>query len=274
MATIVLPLVSAGNVPQLCADVLLHSMPGEFRFERELEWQWLHPFVGPLDYVEGQKSLLYRDTPEKRVTTPLELFYCEKRRLYVVQQRSPVIQGYENEFCKEVLLPLLEELAPERVLVLDSVGEFETEVPVHTETMESRFSVATCNVTSISDVAKEFAEGLQLDEQNDLSVNSTLFSFKKGSFQRGISTEQFIYKFSYHLLHSPLARSPGFAELSYVSIFIHEGDNNEDALLLCKELPTFVPFFPRLETFLTPISWKGVYGSKQIPDGYDEGLYI
>ncbi|AET38648.1 Add66p Ecym_3145 [Eremothecium cymbalariae DBVPG len=274
MSTLVIPLVSAGNVPQLFTDVVLHSLANEFKFVKELDSRWLHPFVGPLDYVADQETTLYRDIPNRKYTASLELFHNESRGLYLLQQRSPVLQGYENEFCKYVLIPLIQELTPKRVLVLDSVGAFESNVPMKVDSSGSRFSFATCDATSIEDVAQEFQERLQLDKDTELSINRSLFKFTDSSFQDGISTTQFIFKLSYHLLHTSIPVSSDFAGIFYFSMFIHEGDNHQDALLTCEILPQLMPSFPAIKKVVTPVSWSGVYGLKTVPDGFCEGLYV
>ncbi|AMD21570.1 HFL286Cp [Eremothecium sinecaudum] len=273
MSTLIIPFVSAGNVPQLCTDLLLHSLREEFRFIKELNSKWLHAFLGPLDYADKNDNPLYSGSPSKRYTTPLELFYNKKRDTYVIQQRSPVFEGHENEFCKQVLVPLIQELAPKRVLILDSISPFESNVPVSSNT-ESRFSVGTCAVSSIDDVAREFAEGLHISKEGELSVNKNLFSFTAQSFQDGISTEQFIFKFIYHLLNSVVPMSSSLDSVIYIAMSINEGDNNQDAQLMCEMLPQLWDGFPKITKFTAPVSWNGVYGSRPIPDGYDEGLYV
>lgn len=272
MAALVIPLVSAGNVPQLCADLVLHSLSNQFKFVKELDSKWMHPFIGPLDYVEGFGNKLYRDCAEKRFTTPLELFYNEKRKLYLLQQRTPVIQSCENEFCKKVLIPLIQELEVETVVILDSISPFEGTVPILGGATKCRFSIGTCSIGSIDDIANEFAERLQLDKESELSVNNTLFKFSGSSFQRGISTEQFVFRFIYHLLNSSVCEL-SLKEVKYLNMFIDEGDNKQDAHLLCEMLPQALETFEPIEKFFTPVSWKGLYGSRPIPEGYEEGIY-
>ena len=122
--TLIVPLVSTGNVPQLALDLLLHSLSSEFDFVKSLDSTFVHPFVGPLDYVLDQQVpvLFSKTAPQKIYSTALELYYNESKDLYVLQQRTPVIQGYLNNLIKETILPLIDEFKIEDVVILDSFG--------------------------------------------------------------------------------------------------------------------------------------------------------
>lgn len=271
MSSLIIPLVSAGNVAQLTTDLILHSLADEFDYVCDLDSTYLHPFVGPLDYVSGVSASLYDKSPQKKHSTPLELYHNPKKQLYVLQQRTPIIQGYENNFCHEVLVPLVQKLSVEKVLILDSISIFDSLItlnPGHS----GRFSIGTCELSSISDVTREFQQRLQLDTDSSVSLNKTLFKFTDSSIQDGISAEQLVFKLCYHLLH--ISAPSKLREIKYFSIFVHEGDNSQDALLVCEQLPVILPGLGKIVRYATPVSWKGVYGMRPIPSSFEDGLYI
>lgn len=275
--TLLVPLVSTGNVPQLTADLVLHSLSSEFQFVRSLDSTYLHPFVGPLDYVfEQQKPVLFSNSaPEKTYSTALELFHSEARSLYVIQQRTPVIQGYLNNFVKDVITPLVKEFGISDVILLDSFGALDEDVVANTSRTSKTnnfYSDAVCQVRSVGDVVREMEVGLHLDNSN-LSSNAanTLFQFTSDSVQQEISAKQQAFKFAYHLLNSPY---PELQRIVYCSAFVHEGDNSYDAHLLCDHLPNVINDFEKIIKHTPPVSWKGVYGSRPIPTSFDEGIYM
>ncbi|SCW00789.1 LAFE_0C12024g1_1 [Lachancea fermentati] len=272
MSGLLIPLVSTGNVPQLSTDLILHSLSPDFQYVCELENLYLFPFVGPLDYVEGREPELYKANKYKKYTTPIELFYNEKLQLYVIQQRVPVFQGYENNFCKELLVPLVKKLGVEAVFVLDSIDALEETISNYSNRL-NRFSLGICDLSKIDNIATEFQQTLQLEESEAHSVNKTLFDFTEDSFQLGISTDQFVFKLCYHLLHAspPL---PNLKRIKYMNVFVQEGDNSEDAVFASKHLRRLVDNFPAVDNFVVPVSWKGVYGVRDVPSCFEEGLYI
>ncbi|SCV02169.1 LANO_0F15698g1_1 [Lachancea nothofagi CBS 11611] len=271
MDSLLLPLVSTGNVPQLATDLILHSLSSEFQFVRELDSLYLFPFAGPLDYVKGSETSLYEKTGQT-FTTPLELFYSSKSKLYIIQQRSPILQPFENTFCKEVIAPLLEELQIGQLLVLDATDNIDESI-ISRQLRKSAYSIGTCDLSQITDIASEFEEKLQINDQTSQSVNKTLFKFSDTSFQSGVCTAQFVYKLCYHLLHTPKASSL-LKEISYLNTFVQEGDNSEDAIAACNQLPQILSSFPRISHYKTPVSWEGVYGVREAPSSFEDGLYI
>ncbi|SCV00110.1 LAMI_0G02938g1_1 [Lachancea mirantina] len=275
MTTLLLPLVSTGNVPQLSTDLLLHSLSPRFKFVQELTSLHLYPFVGPLDHVPGQKAALYDSVTDKRYTTALELFYDQQRDLYVVQQRSPVLQHYENNFCKEVVAPLVKQLRVQHVIVLDSTEGVEEALARRNlpDPTSYRYSVGTCDLSEFENVAQEFQDRLHIDEKSNTSLNTTLFRFSETSFQNGITTEQFVFKLCYHLTHAASLHAV-LTKITYVNVLVQEGDNSEDAAAACQNLHRLAPEIPSVSELHAPASWSGVYGVRDAPTAFDEGLYI
>lgn len=276
--TLLIPLVSTGNVPQLTIDLVLHSLSKEFQFIKDLDSTYLHPFVGPLDYVfEQQEPVLFnKSNVKKAYSTALELFHNESKSLYVIQQRTPVIQGYLNNFIKEVICPLVQELKITEVVILDSFGALDEEFVANTSRTSktnSFYSDALCEVRSVGEVVREMESGLHLNSPAGDQFNfiSTLFQFTNDSVQQEVSTRQQSFKFAYHLLNSQCSE---LQRIRYCSALVHEGDNSYDAHLLCDHLPDIIDGLGKIEVHTPPISWKGVYGTRPIPTSFDEGIYV
>lgn len=283
MKTLILPLVSTGNVPQLATDLILHSLSSEFEFVKTLDSSFLHPFVGPLDYSlhEGEPILYRKSHPTMKYSSALELFVNDKMDLYVIQQRTPIIQGYLNNFITDVIVPLINELKVTNVTIMDSYGSLDENViarnikPPSGVMIDSFFSLGICKVKSVNEMIEGFESvlNLQVDPDTALHYTNSLFHFTPTSCQNEISTEQQIFKFTYHLLNSSSVST--LEEIKYASLFVHEGDNSLDAKLLCDHLPELANQSSlKITEFKEPISWKGVYGFREIPSTFDEGIYI
>ena len=288
--TLILPLVSTGNVPQLCTDLVLHSLSDEFEFVKSLDSMYVHPFVGALDYsAEDVQPVLYKSSPDKKLSTALELFYNKAKNLYVIQQRTPVIQGYINNFVRETIIPLVDELQISHLTVLDSYGaldesiiskKFATNAAKGMNNIDPYFSMGTCRMGSIESLSSEFdsALDLQVDPNTSQHYTTSLLKFTERSLVQEVSTDQQIFKIIYHLINSRLSK---LEEIKYCTFFVHEGDNSLDAGLFASRFEDFVNptegsagASVSISHFKTPVSWKGVYGFNEIPSTLEEGIYI
>ncbi|CAG7846171.1 Proteasome assembly chaperone 2 {ECO:0000256/PIRNR:PIRNR010044} [Serendipita indica DSM 11827] len=87
--TLILPSISKGNVPQLACDLLIASLG--LQHVGSLDPKYLVPVVGG------------RERGERGISTPLELFSSNDSPVAIVQQRSPVLKAYKEEFVKELV---------------------------------------------------------------------------------------------------------------------------------------------------------------------------
>lgn len=315
--TLVLPLVSTGNVPQLTVDLILHSFDDDFHFVEDLNSKYLHPFVGPLDHTfdsnndtsNNNSPSLYsssltdiKNQRPKLYSSALELFSNKDRSVYILQQRTPIIQGYINNFIIEVLSPLINRLKIRKLSILDSYGVFDTNIvtsfrmnnsnnndtnnnhyltsaisnTISTNTA-TNISIGTCNVNSINDITSNFQQSLNLkfDSNSNLHYTSQFFKFNLSDPIQEISTNQTIFKIVYHLLNN---LNSSLSEIKYFTMLVHEGDNSMDAKYFVRScLPMIINekySVSRDSQFKIPISWMGVYGMTDIPSTIEEGIYI
>ncbi|KAF8671839.1 20S proteasome assembly [Rhizoctonia solani] len=84
------PVVSAGNVPQLCADLLIHTLG--LRHIGLFDPSYYAPAVGGKD---GKNS--------PAISSPMELFGLPGGDIFVLQQRSPVLKDRKEEFVSKLL---------------------------------------------------------------------------------------------------------------------------------------------------------------------------
>ncbi|CAE6430446.1 unnamed protein product [Rhizoctonia solani] len=87
---LIVPVVSAGNVSQLCADLLIHTLA--LRQVGIFDPGYYAPAVGGKD---GEHSAT--------ISTPMELFGRSGGDIFVLQQRSPVLKGRKEEFVTHLL---------------------------------------------------------------------------------------------------------------------------------------------------------------------------
>lgn len=279
--TLVLPLVATGNVPQLSVDLILHSFNEDFQFIETLDSKYLHPFLGPLDHTldSSNGASIYRLATDhnntKLFSSALELFSNKDRSVYIIQQRTPVIQGYINNFIIDVLVPLIDNLKIKKLSILDSYSIFDTDTVVQIHHNNNNISIGTCNVHSINDVTSNLQQSLNLHVDSNLHYTSQFFKFNSNDPVQEISTDKTIFKIMYHLLnevYTPLL------EIKYFTMLVHEGDNSLDAKFFVRCcLPSVINGNYRISDdnqFKVPLSWLGVYGMAQIPSTIEDGIYI
>ncbi|QRV82718.1 proteasome assembly chaperone 2 [Ceratobasidium sp. AG-Ba] len=89
-SVLILPVISAGNVSQLSADLLIHTL--ELQRVGVCDPTYHVPVLGSLDGLV-----------DAGVTVPMELFGSPKDNIYVLQQRSPVLKDYKEEFVQKLM---------------------------------------------------------------------------------------------------------------------------------------------------------------------------
>ncbi|CCD22548.1 Add66p NDAI_0A03910 [Naumovozyma dairenensis CBS 421] len=305
--TLLLPLVSTGNVPQLSVDLMLHTLAPQYQFIKDIHSNYLHPFLGPLDYsIDQSKPILYEEfnnnnNNTKKFSSNLELFYNKSKNFYILQQRTPIIQGYLNNFFKEIIIPLLTNLNVKTIIILDSFGSFDDSFPhainhnhrVLPSSSNEVYSLGSCNLNNINELSSTFDSIMNLNNNNNTNNHNNYdsnfgidwFKFTEDSIQQEISTNQDIFKIAYHLINSNISTpsSSSLNEIKYISCFIHEGDNSFDAKLFTETIFKLLNWNNDKDTnsssnqgfvLKTPVSWKGVYGFNSVSTAFDEGLYI
>lgn len=231
---LIIPSVSIGNVPQLATDLLIQTF--DFTRIAHLKDQYLYPFASPIDYSVSQG-------PQPGISTALELYYSEKHKLTLVQQRSPIIPTFAKKFVQDVMVPFINDMDFKEILLLDSgdSGLKENIVPDYIETYTNE------------DLLSKSMESLKLSD-NVMSLNDVVYG------------------------HSPyfkyfISELTGKLSLNVLVIFVYEGQNFYEANVLANKVATKLELTLPETSWITPISWQGVYGDKPVPTSMEEGIY-
>ncbi|GMG56463.1 unnamed protein product [Ambrosiozyma monospora] len=124
-STLVLPIVSIGNIPQLSVDLLIANFP-DVKLVGRLDDTYLYPFASPIDTIVGPlspNSLKHQELDNDAhpgISTALEIYYCEKLNVTLLQQRSPLIPGLLLKFLKDLIKPFIQSMEFKKVVVLQS----------------------------------------------------------------------------------------------------------------------------------------------------------
>lgn len=227
------PSISVANVPQLTADLLLHTLP--FVRIGTINDDYLHSFVSPIDYVASELR-------PNGVSYGIELYYCQDQNLTLVQQRAPIIAGLHEEHIAEVIVPLLKQADFKNVILfhLLDAGLVENIFP------------GTLQVYTQEDQLSKSLEALRISEQG---------------YQLLSSLPEIDAPYMKCLMKS----LGEFVNYSILVAFAYEGDNFYDSLNMATKVAHLLDI--DVSQWKTPVSWFGVYGDKPVSNAMEDGLY-
>jgi len=224
--TLILPVVSVGNVGQLAADLLIASLG--LKRVAILDPSCLIPVAGP------------REDGEEGVTTPLEVYGKSGCTVYVIQQRSPAISAMKEQFAQQ-LTSFVREAGFKSVLLLTGV-----DVLARTD---RHMGAAIYNFLSTNTSAPF---------EDRLTLTSPPFTKEKASeppfIPGGGLTRRLLAAF----------KSASIPSLSAGVLlhFVMEGDNREDARVLAERAAKVADV--AILNFKEPPSWRfGLFGTPQ-----------
>lgn len=229
---LVIPSVSTGNVPQLAVDLLIHNL--DLKLVATLDSLFLYPFASPVDYVNEKPA-------DGSVSTALELYYNEELNLSVIQQRSPILSDYTQNFL-DYLVAIVKEFEIAKVVLLDS-NDFALKEDINFEKPLELYS---------NELTERF-KSLKVSNTNDLDKVKDSFT----TFANTLVSE--INKIKDVTLQALL-------------MFVYEGDNFFDAQVVAKEVVDLLEI-QQPKQLVKPKSWEGVYGDRPIPKSLEEGLF-
>jgi len=234
-SSLIIPSISIGNVPQLVVDLLIHNL--DLKLIARLDSLFLYPFASPVDYVDGKQS----NVKPGSISTALELYYNEELKLSVIQQRSPILPDYTQNFL-DYLLSLVKDIGFNKVILLDSNDEalkgdinFGKPLELYSNELEERFkSLKVSNTSDLDKVKESFTPLINalVNETNKIKE----------------------------------------VTLQALLMYVYEGDNFFDAQIFVKEVLNLLAI-DQPKTFAQPISWEGVYGDRPIPTNFEEGMF-
>lgn len=244
-STLIIPSISIGNVPQLAIDLLIHT----YNFVKigNLDSIYLYPFSSPIDTAPDPEIV----ERTKGVSGALEVYYNDKLKVSIIQQRSPILPSFTSTYINEVIIPFLAGGKFSEVLILDS---------------------------SDAGLLEDFQPGkIQVYTNEDLLNNSlgSLNILKKDAIQ--LSS-----KYSYdHSVYAGLLikaldelnlKSESSIDLNVLVAYVYEGDNFQDGEILANKVNSILDL-EQITSWIKPLSWLGAYGDKPVPNAMEEGLF-
>lgn len=234
-STLLIPSISIGNIPQLTIDILIHTL--DFELIGRLDDTYLYPFVSPVDYTA--------DKCKKGISTAIEVYHNARLNVSLIQQRSPIIPGFTEEFTSKVIIPFVNTASFSKIIILDS-----SDAGVVTDSQGGKIEHF-----SIEDLLKRKLDNLTISEQQDIQGSYITSTFSKN-------------------LIDNLNASHGLSsiDISALVSYVYEGDNFGDSEIFADKLIEILGM-DKVTKWSRPISWLGVYGDRPIPNAMEEGLF-
>ncbi|EPQ57034.1 hypothetical protein GLOTRDRAFT_115124 [Gloeophyllum trabeum ATCC 11539] len=250
--TLVVPIVSAGNVSQLAVDLLIAS----FSLKH----------VGIFNPKDVIPVVAAREDGESGVTTPIELYGQDGVSIVVVQQRSPALKNRKQEFT-ESLLDFIQTSGIASVLFLSGINssnraDSQMITPTYHIVPSNSPSIAQTSLSSILNLPipsyTSPSPQYRLSDQVIRPIESTPIPFiPGGGLTRRILSTISTYPSSWSIPTACLLQ------------FVMEGDNRGDAHLLAAVSAKVLGIDARITEWKQPSSWQvGLFGT-----GHDQTLY-
>lgn len=240
---VIVPAISAGNIPQLAIDLLIHTL-GAQRI-CALDDKFLYPFAGAQDYVEGE-----RPSNDGGFTRAAEAY--TKDNITLIQLRSPPFPGMQWEFVQKTLFPFLNDPSNGFTDIIVASSSNAGLIERHL------IPPNRLKLYSDSDVLCQRLASLSVSTATSATTNSPSdLPLAESGFTKDI------------LRH---AHELADKNVSSLVMFSYEGDNFDDATTMAAELVKAAGLDLPAPKWKMPKSWQGVYG-RAIPSGLEQGLY-
>lgn len=266
---LIVPTVSFANVSQLVTDLLIINL--KCHKVARINQEYLYPFVSPQDHAAG--SLKDRFDEESRnnadVCTGLELYYSEKHSLAIIQQRSPLLPGFEKLYLDEVFIPFLNQSKILELIILDSSSFSDINSSI-SDSLNDR------NIAVYSQLNIEIADRLKFLKIND---GDKVFDISEYLKNQENNSNIFIKLFVELLLRQSSSEKTNelvleITNVTILQMFVFEGDNFEDALSYFFYIMNCVLLVKiSQDQCIMPYLWDSLYGDKPIPVSMEEGIF-
>lgn len=237
-----MPIVSVGNVAQLAADLLIASL--KLNRVGVFDPKHLVPVVGARE--DGTAGL----------TTPIELFGDQKSKIVIVQQRSPVLKSFKQQFA-DALLEFIRDSGVSAVVFMAGI-----------DTMDRTDTQMLTPTTFIQPPASPPLAGGPLTFLADLPIPPYSSSPSPGAASSPWNAP-FIPGGG--ITHRLLSSIPDSWQIPTVCLlqYAMEGDNRSDAQLLATVVAHALGTTADISTWTQPKAWAhGLFGTP-----HDQTLY-
>lgn len=244
-STLIIPSISIGNVPQFAVDLLIYTH--KLRLVDSLDDLYLYPFASPIDYVTKR---------ELGISHAAEVYHNKDLNLTLIQQRAPIIPNHTELYVSKIIIPFIKSNEFDRILILDSLDAGLVE----------HVSSGDIELYTKEDLLSESLESMKLSKEK--STTNEHEDNRNSKYVRCLLD-------SFHLSNNGTeSHGNEFKDvaISLLVSYVYEGDNLYDGENLANKVNS-VLLLPKVEKWVRPISWSGVYGSKPVPNAMEQGLY-
>jgi proteasome assembly chaperone 2 len=241
---LIVPIVSVGNVAQLAADLLIASL----KLDR----------VGVFDPKHLVPVVGAREDGSPGLTTPIELFGEANSQIAVIQQRSPVLKSFKQQFT-DALLEFIRNSGVSAVIFMGGVDmSVRTDTQMHTPT------------TFIQPPVSPPLDGGPLVALVDLPVPPYSSPSRRDHHSEGSAWNVPLIPGG-GIAHRLLSSIPDSWQIPVVFLlqYAMEGDNRSDAHLLATVAAKALGSTAIISTWTQPTAWAhGLFGTP-----HDQTLY-
>lgn len=296
---LIIPTISIGNIPQLTIDLLIHTY--NFNKIGILNDTFLYPFASPIDYSPQHSE------PKEGISHAIEIYHNNELNLVVVQQRSPIIPSYTSLFVQNVINPFIKHSGIQKVVLLNSqdlglVKGLPHQGGSHGFNNETELENGHVEVFSLADLMNCKFEELKLssasitetesETRNNTSNDANIdddesFAFVKSIFQAfDVPTKTLESKAASNnssnstnsISSSKVTNHESTLkglDLTVLVSYAYESDNFHDAETMMQQLKEELNLLPKFKDFplIKPVSWRGAYGDRAVPNAIEEGIF-
>ena len=283
---LIIPTISVGNIPQLTADLILANdsnyiiLKDDNIIDPDL-LKFTYPFVS---------------SDENKFIRSLEIYENKVNNSYLLQQRSPIIKGFEINFYS-LLVKRIKQTLPQinEIIIIDSLSgsgpyidliKSEKVSNLYELINDQRISVGHLNPkidakafesfrVALDNEIKSLAEKEKIEHKYDdinfefkevlPKTDQNVIQFDGSSFQNKIFVDSLLTKLVSTFVDLT-------TNINYFNMVSYEGDNSLDAVIFIKFL-TSLKIVKPTENIKIPKSWESVYGFKHLKESIDESFY-
>ncbi|XBW35791.1 hypothetical protein QEN19_001364 [Hanseniaspora menglaensis] len=284
----IIPTVSVGNIPQLTVDVVLANDSDFVLIDNDnivddKLLKFTYPFAG------GNNN-------SNKIVKAIEIYENKKTNTFVLQQRAPIIKGFEINFYT-LLVERVKTIIPHiaEVIILDSLSGSDPYIDlIKSSTISNiyelmdtqRIAMGHLNAgvdnkffekakaaieTHIQTVSRrevneqEYEDiGFQFDEVLPITDDKVI-TFASNSFQG----KMFVDSLATQIIACFVNIS---TNINYFNMLSYEGDNSVDAFVFTGLLIS-LGLVSSTDTIQIPKSWESVYGFKSTNNFVNNGIY-
>lgn len=238
-STLIVPMVSIGNVPQLTVDLLVNTL--EISRLAVLDTATLNAISGPIGYDH------IKDSQQNSTAVPLELYQTADQAWTILQQRSPPLHGHRRAFAKE-LTEFIKQAEFGRVVVLAS-----SDAALRGDAMLSRGGSTQVYSLTVGGGGSE--QQRLLDKLQRLSLTDLGCTAESDSSSLDKVLKQQLHSSGAARMLLKMCHDQNVPAVALVSM-VNEGDNVPDSVVLANVTNAVFDIAKDAKQWKPPRSWE------------------